>query len=469
MKRFLAIAATALLMNVSLANAQAPTPLCTPGVSPTSGQPTCVPVNAANPLPISGSFSATLTGFLSNNVFATLTATGSTSASTALPAGATSVRITNNGTTVVSCTMATGAATGLVSNILVQSGSSVSRVVGTFDHIACIDQTGSVSNPVVIEGGSGLGNDSSGGSGGGGGSVTQGTVPWVTSPGILSPTLTAWSTGVNTTQTLMPSGGWPAFILSLKESSGVTAGAIIIEGTYDGTFTDNAGAAFPILPSQLMNAALQCSSVSLPFSLITVPAVTPQLLIFTQGFAQVRTRVTSNVTGGTVTPTVQLLSLLPYDPSICGSIGAGSNIIGRVGIDQTTPGTTNGISIAADSGTVTGLTPVIAGTSATNVVAKASAGNLLNAYVTSSAAGWIFLINAASLPGNATLTVGTASGNLQGCFELQKGVTDWQGSINYNPGPWEQFSTGIVVAISSTDCPVLTAASTGKYIHATAK
>lgn len=184
MKRFLAIAL--LLMNVSLANAQAPTPLCTPGVSPTSGQPTCVPVNGANPLPISGSFSANLAGFLSNGLFATLTATNTTSASTALPVGSTttpSVRITNNGTTVISCTMATGAATGLVSNILVQPGSSVSRVVGAFDHIACIDQTGSISNPVVIEGGSGLGNDSGGGgSGGGGGTVTQGPAgasPWL--------------------------------------------------------------------------------------------------------------------------------------------------------------------------------------------------------------------------------------------------------------------------------------------------
>lgn len=175
MKRFLASAF--LLMSVSLANAQAPTPLCIPGTSPTSGQPTCVPVTGSNPLPISGSFSANLTGFLSNGSFATLTATGSTSASTALPVGITvnpTVRITNNGTTVVSCTMATGAATGLASNILVQSGSSVSRVVGAFDHIACIDQTGSVSNPVVIEGGSGLGNDSGGGGsgGGGGGAIT---------------------------------------------------------------------------------------------------------------------------------------------------------------------------------------------------------------------------------------------------------------------------------------------------------
>jgi hypothetical protein len=127
-----------------------------------------------------------------------------------------------------------------------------------------------------------------------------------------------------------------------------------------------------------------------------------------------------------------------------------------------------GVGIAQDSTSTSAGTTAVAGTSASSVVAKASAGNLQNAYVNSSAAGWVFIINATSLPSNATLTIGTASGNLQGCFELQKGVTDWGASINYNPGPWEHFSAGIVVAISSTDCPVLTAATTGKFIHSQA-
>jgi hypothetical protein len=127
-----------------------------------------------------------------------------------------------------------------------------------------------------------------------------------------------------------------------------------------------------------------------------------------------------------------------------------------------------GVGIAQDSTSTSAGTTAVAGTTASSVVAKASAGNLQNAYVTSSAAGWVFIINATSLPSNATLTIGTASGNLQGCFELQKGVTDWGASINYNPGPWEHFSTGIVVAISSTDCPVLTAAATGKFLHSQA-
>lgn len=140
--------------------------VCIKRVDP-NGSNQCLDVSATNPFPVLGTFSAS--GFSGNGSYATLTATASSSASTALPTG-TSTRITNaSSTATVSCTFATGAATGLVNNILVPPLSSVSRVNGLFDHIACIDQTGSTgSNLVVLEGGSGLGNDTGGGGGGGG-------------------------------------------------------------------------------------------------------------------------------------------------------------------------------------------------------------------------------------------------------------------------------------------------------------
>jgi hypothetical protein len=123
---------------------------------------------------------------------------------------------------------------------------------------------------------------------------------------------------------------------------------------------------------------------------------------------------------------------------------------------------------ASAQGTVFGATGTIAaaGVGVSNLVAKASPGNLLNAYAVSSAAAWVFVINATSLPANATLTVGTASGNLQDCFELLKANTDYQGTITYNPGPWENFNTGITIGVSSTACPVLTAATTSVHLHA---
>jgi len=127
---------------------------------------------------------------------------------------------------------------------------------------------------------------------------------------------------------------------------------------------------------------------------------------------------------------------------------------------------TGSVQVVPSSSSTTAGTTAVAGASVSNLVGKASAGNLENAYVVSNAAGWVFLINATSLPANATLTVGTASGNLQGCFELVKANTDWQATISYNPGPWEQFSTGITIGISSTACPTLTAATTSVYLHA---
>lgn len=154
----------------------AQTPVLNP-VTPLTGTAgpngSATPVSPTNPLPISGSFSATLSGFTPNGLYASLTATASTSASTAIPTGSTTVRITNLGAGTVSCTFATGAATGFVNNTQVGPSSSVSRAVGAFDHLACIDQTGSSgSQLVIIEGGAGLGNDTGGGGGGSGGAVT---------------------------------------------------------------------------------------------------------------------------------------------------------------------------------------------------------------------------------------------------------------------------------------------------------
>jgi hypothetical protein len=144
------------------------------------GQP-CVDISSGNPLPISGSFSATLTGFTPGGTYATLTATNA-SASVALPLG-TTVAIQNSGTTTVSCTLGVGSATAAASEILVGGGTTVFVTPGSNTFGACIDQTGSTSNLVVLAGGSGLGTGFGGGGGGGGGSVTQGTSPWVDSIG----------------------------------------------------------------------------------------------------------------------------------------------------------------------------------------------------------------------------------------------------------------------------------------------
>lgn len=150
----------ALMLGISSASAQVLNP-----VTPLSDG---VPVGAANPLPVSGTFSATLAGFTPNGNFGTLTATASTSASTALPAGAV-VAFQNTSTIDVSCVLAAGAATATTNKIVVRGGASVFLTVGANVNAACINQTGSASNVIVMAGGAGLGTNFGGGSGGGGG------------------------------------------------------------------------------------------------------------------------------------------------------------------------------------------------------------------------------------------------------------------------------------------------------------
>jgi hypothetical protein len=162
-RNLLAVMGFALALGLSPASAQYVNP-----VTPLDGG---APVGASNPLHVAGTFSASLSGFTPGLTFANLTATGS-SASVALPAG-TVVFFQNNGTTTVSCTLGVGSATATANEILIPASSGVPLVVGSNTFGACIDQSGTASNLVVLAGGSGLGTPFGGGGGGGsGGAVT---------------------------------------------------------------------------------------------------------------------------------------------------------------------------------------------------------------------------------------------------------------------------------------------------------
>ena len=120
---------------------------------------------------------ATVSGFAPSLAYATCTATNSACASTAIPTNTGSVILFNAGTTTVSCTLALGAATGTTGELQIpaSSGLPLATVYGatTYDHFACIDQSGSASNVVIASGGSGLPTGwGGGGSGGSGGAVT---------------------------------------------------------------------------------------------------------------------------------------------------------------------------------------------------------------------------------------------------------------------------------------------------------
>ena len=117
-------------------------------------------------LPVTGTFSATISGFTPNGSFSTLVATG-TSSSVALPTG-TTVKLQNTGSTAVSCNLGVGSATATVNQNIIQPLGQIVLTPGSNTFGACIDVSGTVSNTIVIAGGSGLGNDTGGGGGGGG-------------------------------------------------------------------------------------------------------------------------------------------------------------------------------------------------------------------------------------------------------------------------------------------------------------
>jgi hypothetical protein len=163
------IAAALALASPAFAQSPATVKLCIQ-VSPS----VCTPVSATAPLPITGSFSATLAGFTPNGNYTTLTATAASSASTTLPAG-TVVSFQNLSTIDVSCVLTAGASTATTNKLIVRGGATVYYTVGANTTTACINQTGVASNVVSLAGGDGLGTafGGGGGGGGGGGAVTM--------------------------------------------------------------------------------------------------------------------------------------------------------------------------------------------------------------------------------------------------------------------------------------------------------
>lgn len=147
----------------------------------------CIPVSVANPFPVSGTFSATLGGFLPSLSYGTLTATAASSASTALPTNTGTVAFQNQNAVAVSCTLAAGAATATTNEIIVPAGSTVFVATTGYDHAACINQTGSASNVIAMAGGSGLGTGFGGGSSGGGGLSVTDQAAWTQASSAFTP------------------------------------------------------------------------------------------------------------------------------------------------------------------------------------------------------------------------------------------------------------------------------------------
>jgi len=142
--------------------------------------------------------------------------------------------------------------------------------------------------------------------------------------------------------------------------------------------------------------------------------------------------------------------------AVQGAIPAGTAIIGKVGVDQSTPGVTNGVTIAPSSASAVGIAPVVTASLESNHVIKASAGNLYDASITTGAVGGYFL-------GSNSTTAPTAGGGaIAPLFCVQapaNSTTSW--SVAGNPPM--PFSTGITLVFSTTGCLTNTASTTAFF------
>ena len=138
-----------------------------PCVTQSSGP--CLPVSSGTPLPITGSFSAS--AYLPTPAYATPLSVSSSSSSVALPTGATVV-LYNTGSVAAFCRLSAGAASATTSHDQVAPGGFVTYATSGYDTVSCI--TAASTTTVNVSGGSGT-PSGSGGGGGSGGSGTSST------------------------------------------------------------------------------------------------------------------------------------------------------------------------------------------------------------------------------------------------------------------------------------------------------
>lgn len=142
-----------------------------------------------------------------------------------------------------------------------------------------------------------------------------------------------------------------------------------------------------------------------------------------------------NERGANVNASSQLSVSIDNSPVL----GAGSALVGKVGIDQTTPGTTNAVvDTPATSG---GLSIVTGSVGATATAIKASAGQLYGYHLfnTTAAVAYVQLFNVAA----ASVTLGSTAPTLSIGIPASGGVT-----VNFDKGI--PFATAISYACTTT-------------------
>jgi hypothetical protein len=304
------------------------------------------------------SATATISGFPTIQSTGTPISVSTVSATGTLPSGTVVVASNVGATNGAYCKLGASATT---SDQLIPPNSWFAFTVGVNTQLSCITSTSTTT--VNMVGGSGIATGSGGGGGGGGGgSVTQGTSPWVVGQATGSNLHAVIDTGSTTAVTQATSSNLKAQVDPLTAASwGI------------GTSTQNSTVA--------TNGQLALGQFNTTPTTITSTNMSP-IQLDANGNLLVNVKA-GGAGGGAVTAAdgaiVNLGSLADtawvsgngtltailknIANGVAGSIPAGSAIIGKVGIDQTTPGTTNGVSVtnanANGQATMANSSPVV--------------------------------------------------------------------------------------------------------------
>ena len=244
-----------------------------PGSAPLVGcssSGTCAgPVSAVNPMPVTGSFSASFSGFTPTPAYATLSV-GATSSRVALPSG-TVVIVYNTGSNAAFVQLGGPGVSATSGNDVIQPGSWLAFTVGMSTYLAAIETAGTTT--LNLSGGAGL-PAGAGGGGGSGGSVPTGSagspnasvvsvqgvsggagVPvtgtfWQSTQPVSLASLPALATGANTIGAVTQSGTW-----TVQPGNTANTTAWLVTG---------AGGTFPSTQSGTWNIANISGAVSLP-------------------------------------------------------------------------------------------------------------------------------------------------------------------------------------------------------------
>jgi hypothetical protein len=122
----------------------------------------------------------------------------------------------------------------------------------------------------------------------------------------------------------------------------------------------------------------------------------------------------------------------------------------------------NALSVAASLALFAGVASAQTVTPCANAQScqlKATAGTLLDGYVTASGAGYLFIFNSTTVPANGNVSAGTAPGSYQDCLYLPSAGTFGLTAAGTQPETFAGPGAGIMMVWSSTGCGTLTLAT----------